>query len=67
MGAGLWRWVKMPEAKPYIEAFMDMHRRPNADEPFDFLGDDDTPDVLDPHHLEVLARDVEARFGVGGV
>ncbi len=66
-GPAFWRWVKTLEAKPYIEAFMDMHRRPNADEPFDLLGDDDKPDILDPHHLKVLARNVEARFGTGQV
>ncbi len=61
-GAAFWRWVKTQEAKPYVEAFMDMHRRPNADEPLDLLGEDDTADLLDPVHLEKLAREIETRF-----
>lgn len=60
--AAFWRWVKTPEAKPYIDAFTDMHRHPAADEPYDLLGDEDAPDILDPDHLKKLARDIETRF-----
>lgn len=65
-GPAFWRWVKTPEAKPYVEAFMDMHQRPDPDEPFDLLGEEDAPDLLDPDHLRSLARDIEARFADEG-
>ena len=65
-GPAFWRWVKTPETKPYVEAFMQMHRRPEADEPLDLLGEDDTDDLLDPDHLHKLARDIESRFGESG-
>ena len=45
---------------------MQMHRRPKADEPLDLLGEDDTDDLLDPVHLEKLARDIETRFAEHG-
>jgi len=35
-----WQWVKTPEARPYVEAFMEMHRRPDPNERFDLLGED---------------------------
>lgn len=65
-GSAFWRWVQTPEAKPYVEAFTRMHQRPEADEPLDLLGDEDTPDILDPDHLEKLARDIETRFSGEG-
>ena len=43
-----------------------MRQRPQNDEAFDLLGDDDTPDLLDPDHLAGLARDIEARLTEGG-
>ena len=64
-GPAFWSWVKTPEAKPYVAAFMDMRQRPRNDEPFDLLGDDDTPDLLDPDHLASLARDIKVRFAEG--
>lgn len=60
-----WRWVETPEAKPYVEAFMQMRRRLDPDEPLDLLGDDDGADLLDPDHLENLMGDIQARFGGG--
>lgn len=65
-GPAFWRWVKTSEAKPYIEAFMQMHRRPKADEPLDLLGEDDAADLLNPVHLEKLARGIEVRFAEDG-
>jgi hypothetical protein len=64
--SAFWRWVKTPEAKPYVDAFTDMHRRPAAAEPYDLLGEEDTPDILDPDHLKKLARDIEIRFAGDG-
>lgn len=61
-GPAFWRWVKTPEARPYVEAFMDGQRRPDPDEPLNLFGDDDAPDLLDPDHLKALARDIATRF-----
>ena len=65
-GPAFWRWVKTPEAKPYVEAFMQMHRRPKADELLDLLGEDDEADLLDPVHLKKLVCDIEVRFAEDG-
>lgn len=67
-GEPFWRWVKTPEAKPYIEAFVAQRQPLKRGEPLNLIGgfdEEDEPDLLDPDHLRKLARDIEARFSEG--
>ena len=65
-GDAFWQWVKTPDAKPYIEAFMDQQRLLKAGEPLNLISgfdEEDEPDLLDPDHLHDLALSIEERFG----
>lgn len=65
-GDAFWRWVETAEAKPYVEAFARSYAPPEDGEALDLLSDDEAgPDLLDPDHLDRLAKDIEARFGKG--
>jgi hypothetical protein len=62
-----WKWIKTPEAKPYIEAFIADRRRPEQNQPFNLLSaDDDEPDLLDSDHLREVAARIERDYGDGG-
>lgn len=64
-GDAFWSWVKAPEAKPYIEAFIAERQPLKRGEPLNLIGgfdEEDDPDLLDPDHLRELAANIEARF-----
>lgn len=68
-GEAFWRWVKTPEAKPYIEAFTAQQRPLQRGEPLNLIGgfdEEEEPDLLDPSHLHDLALSIEERFGQEG-
>lgn len=53
-----WRWVKTPEATPYIEAFTARQWPLQRGEPLNLIGgfdEEEEPDLLDPDHLRELA------------
>lgn len=61
-GDAFWRWVEMPEAKPYIKAYIAQCQPLKRGEPLDLMAEDDEPDLLDPDHLRDLAKDIDSRF-----
>ena len=61
--SAFWRWVKMPEAKPYVEAFIAQQTPLKSDEPLHLMGECDDAGLLNADHLRELAHDIETRFG----
>lgn len=65
-GEAFWRWVRTPEATPYIEAFTAQLQPLKRGEPLNLVGgfdEEEEPDLLEPDHLRELAASIQERFG----